>query len=398
MPSRNRERRRIGLALSGGGVRAAAFHAGVLRWLAEHGRMEEVEHVSTVSGGSLFIGLVFHFSGYLWPSSTQYHEIVLPRIRQILTSKSLQCDALFRLIFIPCNWRFILSRANVVSKSIERCWGIDAKLSDLSPTPVWTINGTTAENGRRFRFKNRTMGDYKLGYADAADFKLADAMAVSAAFPVGIGPLKIDTRKRPWYSRDSRLHVSSEESYKLKFGFLHLYDGGVYDNLGLEPLFDMGKQRFKNDEQSPLIDAVIVSDAASPFSECPIPGPLHPGRLVRVVRVAFDQTRALRVRSFVTFLQNSPFSGMYLQIGSDPRKKLATYSQNDHFGYYDWMGSDMILKAVSYKTTLSRMSMEYFDLIERHGYETALWNDLAFDCLQMKAPGEGESMPAGIVS
>lgn len=42
---------RIGLALSGGGTRAAVFHLGVLRRLAVDGRLEQITKLSTVSGG-----------------------------------------------------------------------------------------------------------------------------------------------------------------------------------------------------------------------------------------------------------------------------------------------------------------------------------------------------------
>ncbi len=45
---------RIGLALSGGGSRAAAFHRGTLRALDEIGLLRRIDVVSTVSGGSLF--------------------------------------------------------------------------------------------------------------------------------------------------------------------------------------------------------------------------------------------------------------------------------------------------------------------------------------------------------
>ena len=44
--------RRIGLALSGGGVRAATFHMGVLRRLAAEALLERISIISTVSGGS----------------------------------------------------------------------------------------------------------------------------------------------------------------------------------------------------------------------------------------------------------------------------------------------------------------------------------------------------------
>ena len=68
-------------------------------------------------------------------------------------------------------------------------------LADLPEVPVWSINGTTAETGRRFRFKRTAVGDYELGYAEAAKFKVADTMAISAAFPGLIGPFVIQNSR-----------------------------------------------------------------------------------------------------------------------------------------------------------------------------------------------------------
>lgn len=45
--------RPLGLALSGGGFRATAFHLGVMKRLRELGLLENVDIVSTVSGGSI---------------------------------------------------------------------------------------------------------------------------------------------------------------------------------------------------------------------------------------------------------------------------------------------------------------------------------------------------------
>jgi predicted acylesterase/phospholipase RssA len=45
----------VGLAFSGGGIRSATFHLGVLQELAEHGLLKQVDYLSTVSGGG-FIG------------------------------------------------------------------------------------------------------------------------------------------------------------------------------------------------------------------------------------------------------------------------------------------------------------------------------------------------------
>ena len=51
----------IGLALSGGGSRAMAFHLGCLRALNDLGLLERVGVLSTISGGSL-IGAYYAYT------------------------------------------------------------------------------------------------------------------------------------------------------------------------------------------------------------------------------------------------------------------------------------------------------------------------------------------------
>ncbi|WDT75658.1 MAG: patatin-like phospholipase family protein [Candidatus Manganitrophus sp.] len=319
------EHRRVGLALSGGGVRAMAFHCGVLRWLAENKQIEDVVHVSTVSGGSLFTGLMFKLSDWQWPSSEQFLLSHHPQIRKILTEKDLLISAIKRLL-LPKNWRFLLSRANVISQTIEHCWGISAQLSNLPEMPVWSVNGTTAETGRRFRFKRSGCGDYELGYAEAYRFKVADAMATSAAFPIGIGPFVIKTEDLVWYRRESWDSPPNRiKEVKLPFDRLHIYDGGVYDNLGIEPLFDMGTQKLKDG-----VDRIIVSDAGASLKRGPLGWALNPFRAKRVADIALDQTRALRVRSFINFIKTNPSSGKYLQLGTEALSQIEKFrAQND---------------------------------------------------------------------
>lgn len=50
---------KLGLALSGGGFRAAFFHIGVLTRMADMGLLRHVEVISTVSGGSI-IGALYY--------------------------------------------------------------------------------------------------------------------------------------------------------------------------------------------------------------------------------------------------------------------------------------------------------------------------------------------------
>jgi NTE family protein len=365
--------RQIALALSGGGTRAMAFHAGVIRYLAEVELLHNVKHISSVSGGSLLMGLILNSSGWKWPSAVEYRTAALSYIRQTLTENDLVHHAVQRLIQ-PENWRYMLSRANIIADAIEHLWSIDARLADLPDDPVWSVNATTSETGRRFRFKQTAVGDYELGYANAAEFKVAHAMAVSAAYPGVIGPFVIEASRYKWRKRDNwDLPKEAEQTIAPPFGNLHLYDGGIYDNLGTEPLFDSGKQCAKEGT-----DFIIVSDAGAPLGQIG-PAWFRPFRLKRVADIIGEQTRALRVRSFVNFLQNQPGGGAYIQIGAQAEEKLRAYGQQNPAAAElllldRWVSANDLARVARYRTTLRRMDKADFDLIAQHGYETAKWN------------------------
>ena len=355
-----------------------AYHCGVLRWLAENNQIENIAHISSVSGGSLFTGLLFILNNRRRPSSGEYLKIVLPQIKKILQKMDLQRTAIKRLLF-PSNWRFMLSRANVLAQTIEHDWGVIGNLSDLPANPVWSVNGTTAENGRRFRFKRSECGDYEMGYADSANFKIADAMAVSAAFPVGIGPFVINSTDFKWRKRDGwNADISTEKFVTLPYSKLHLYDGGVYDNLGIEPLFDVGQQCYKGE-----INFVVVSDAGKPLVRSSPGWILNPFRAKRIADIALDQTRSLRVRSFVNYIVANKSKGLYMQLGSNPLDRIRKYAGENELTANQlldekWLSDDDINLTINYRTDLRKLTARNFDILEQHGYETARWNDLMF--------------------
>lgn len=355
-----------------------AFHCGVLRWLAETRRLESVTQVSSVSGGSLFVGQVLFNNDWEWPTSEAYLRKVHPEIKRVVTSVDLQCSAIRRLLR-PSNWRYLLSRANVLSQSIEHDWGIRAHLGQLPTYPVWSMNGTTAETGKRFRFKRDDCGDYEVGYARASSFKVADALAVSAAFPVGIGPFAIRTADFKWSTRGAWGDAPEQAlPYKPRFKHLHLYDGGVYDNLGLEPLFDIGAQKPKTNA-----NYLVVSDAGLPLEREFSSGPLSIFRAKRIADILSDQTRALRVRVLTNYLKHSADSGVYLQIGTGPREQIEKYRDRNEavassLLALEWLSLAHIERAASYETTLHKMTGSTFEVIEQHGYETAKWNESLF--------------------
>lgn len=341
---------KIALSLSGGGIRAMVFHLGVLRFLAERGLLEHVERISTVSGGSLLVGLILQENKVTWPLSQKFLEAVYPELRKKLCETSLQWGAA-RQLFNPWNLQFILSRANLLALALEREWGVCCKLSELPITPEWSINGTTAENGKRFRFKKTDIGDYQLGYAAPGNFPLSKAIAMSAAFPGGFGPLRINTRSFNWRKRAWDAPVETEEPVDINYKALHLYDGGVYDNLGLEPFFDPGQGKSKHPE-----NVIIASDAGAPLPSGFSFFVLNPFRLKRVADIMSDQAHALRVRTFSNYLQQGPGRGAFIYIGMEVNAEGS--SKSAEF-------------ASNFPTTLRRIDLSEFDRLADHGYLVA---------------------------
>jgi hypothetical protein len=99
------------LVLSGGGVRATAFHLGILLRLAAEERLERVKVISTVSGGSLAAALVFSRAGLTWPSSRTFIDKVLPEARDALVEQSLQGNIVARTMLRP--WKVLGSRGDL---------------------------------------------------------------------------------------------------------------------------------------------------------------------------------------------------------------------------------------------------------------------------------------------
>lgn len=353
----------ISIALSGGGVRAMVYHLGVLKYFAEQNAFERISNISSVSGGSLLIGLIYKENNYEWPSSKDFITKIYPSIRRMLISVDIQKKLFQFIIYRPWNWNYLFSnRAKALSKVINSVWGVSESLSKIPHAPEWSINGTTIENGKRFRFKNNTLGDYDTGYAEANNFSLSEALAVSAGFPAGIGPLTIKTNSYKWKKKPTwNGPDGSEVEIAPDFKKLHLYDGGVYDNLGTEPLFNSGTNLPKNGNAN-----IFVSDAGKPLFKTKASFNLNPNRLARINDVIMDQSRSLRVRSFMSYLTANEGAGGYSMIGQHPKNFVI----ESEYNRFNWLSKEEVEFCSKYSTNLKAISLSDFDLISRHGYES----------------------------
>ena len=351
---------KVGLALSGGGVRAAAFHCGVLERLAVDGMLESTSFVSTVSGGSLVVGLILCQNDRRWPSSAEFIDTVLPRIRERLTTATLQWSYVWRSVALP--WRLARGRAHVLARQLEAQWEIGGTMQDVPKAPRWIVNATCYETGRNWRFSRGRMGDYVTNYVLEPETAIAEAIAASAAVPGLIGPLAIRSDEHDWHRFEEGRPVAGSTPAKR----YALWDGGVYDNLGVEPLFKPGGG-FRDG-----FDFLLVSDASAPLTldSGKVRRTLMPWRrALRLVDVATEQVRGLRARSLVAEFQRGTNAGVYVRLGNTVEKVYGAVGGSAPAG--EALGEDDVAWAAGFQTTLRRLKGREFDLLVRHGFEVA---------------------------
>lgn len=323
--------KKIGLALSGGGHRAAVFHLGVLSYLADNELLENVNHLSTVSGGSVLMGLIYKLNKYEFPNSNTYLNNILPEIKGYFTNMSLTKSLLNKMI---SNLRF-LNRHSVLASELKDTWGIDKSIQDISDKPIWTINTTVLETGKSWRIQKKEMKEYTLRGIKNPNIAISDAIAASAGFPIGIGPMKLDVLKYKFEPKGLNKNKP-----------LHLYDGGLYDNLGLEVFM---KNNFTYLDET--VDFVICSDASKPL-EITNHRWYHQ-RIFRIIDVSTEQIRSLKVRLFYKFLYHNYNKGVHIRIGEE---------------HYNMDKEAKI--ANNYATNFNKMTIEDFDAIKANGYVT----------------------------
>ena len=349
---------RIGLALSGGGIRATIFHLGALARLARQSLLEDIVFLSTVSGGSLSVALVWACSGNTWPSSDAFLQHTTQKARRLLTARSLDRAYLWRMFSAP--WTLRHGRAVALAEALQDCWSVVGLLSDLPDNPRWIINATCYETGKNWRFMKKRMGDYVTGYVASPRLPIAQAVAASSAVPGLVGSLKIDTGRFEWFAYDQ---ARAPRPHTPRFRTLALWDGGVYDNLGVEALFKTtGAYRDG-------FDFLIVSDAAAPLdSETrTLRAPL------RLLDVATDQVRSLRARAVVSHLQRNADTGVYLKIGNTEKRiyREANCPAMAERVTSDSLGASEVREAAAISTTLRRFTQREYDLLFAHGHQVA---------------------------
>ena len=243
----------VGLALSGGGSRAIAFHLGCLRALHDLDLLNRIQVISSVSGGSVISAMYAYSSD----SFREFDERVVELLR-----RGLHGD-IFREVFRPVSIakvlqsRIIVSVCFVVRRIIRlvRAFVRQGASPNLSLPPArkysrteafrdviakslfggtivrdvargslhTVINATELRTGSAFRFGSQASGCWRFGTIAPEDALVADAVAASAAYPVYLPALERKYR----FTKNGR---TADPTRVL------LTDGGVFENLGVSPM------------------------------------------------------------------------------------------------------------------------------------------------------------------
>jgi NTE family protein len=244
------------LAFSGGGTRAAAFSYGVLQELSEtpvgkpgqqHSLTEEIDVITAVSGGSFTAAYYGLYGDRIFED---YERVFLRRnVQQELTDQLLD----------PFNWPRIMSpfytRADMATELYDETIFNHATFKDLKDAngPFIVINATEMTLGTRFQF---TQNYADIICTDLSQLPVARAVTASSAVPLLFSPITItnragecDWQEPEWAvqalaseNRSSRIYNLASSIAELdnreEHPYLHLFDGGLADNLGLRAMLD----------------------------------------------------------------------------------------------------------------------------------------------------------------
>lgn len=207
-----RDGRFVGLALSGGGSRAANFSAAAMLELQRLGILEQVDVISAVSGGALA-------AAYYGLGPVNAGPFTEPAVRDAM-GYDFQETWLWRWLLPQNIFRFWLSdftRSDIMVQVFNDHLFHHKTFSDLRPHPKVLINSTLRNDHTRFTFTDDRFSERL--YSNLARYQVANAVNASSAFPAAFDDVTL-------------------QQYADLPRYFHLYDGGPKDNLGVEAILE----------------------------------------------------------------------------------------------------------------------------------------------------------------
>lgn len=339
---------RIGLCLSGGGFRAALFHLGALQRLNELGILSRVDVISSASGGSI---LAAHLAESVrtWPQPGEPVPDWETRVAgpfRAFCARDIRTGPVLRRILNPLNWFDSTTQVRGLEAAYRR-WLTQRKMSELPAHPEFVFCATDMALGVNWVFQRERAGDYVAGYADTpSDWTVARATAGSSCFPPIFSPQRVGLRADQF--KGGTMEAGPERDRLLND--LRLTDGGVYDNLGLEPVF--------GSSTSP--GTLLVSDGGAMFKYEMSNNALW--RFWRYVSIVQDQVGKVRRRWLIDkFKFSPPPRGAFWSVSS----ATESFNPGVAYGYSKKFAVERISEV---RTDLDAFSPDEAGVLGNHGY------------------------------
>ncbi|OBB26254.1 hypothetical protein A5792_03895 [Mycolicibacterium peregrinum] len=421
----------IGVALSGGGHRAALFNLGALLYLIDARKGPQLRCVSSVSGGSLtnaYLGHAVDLStvdpeamwahahafatqvarrGTLWAAPVTY--LYLGSVGALLALAATVgfvgagwwLAAVWVIVIALCGW-LAQQRSAVVARAFDITLFHRRPLTSMNSVVSHVLCATDLQMGQAVFFSSNFVNSWRTGWGTPGDLRTARAVQASAALPGAFTVVSLPLSRfgLPQQGIPDR---QAPQCFKL-------LDGGVYDNMGSEWLLELA-DRLKG---SPLpglqpVDEVIVVNASAgddvvsrPSVTVPLIGEIR--SLLAVKDVMYRQTTAVRrrllntrygisrdedlgnigpnagalqeaLRGTTIQINRSPFAiADAYKSGSDAiaaRARAAIVTLGEENRAF-WAGEADRNRRV--KTTLSRVAQARAESLIRHGYILSMVN------------------------
>ena len=299
----------VGIAVSGGGSRAATFAAGALEALAnirvtndgrERSVLEVVTHMSSVSGGSLATAY-YAVKKPAKPVAVLAANGLSPAYQQFFTSYKEEMQLNFQLRALGRQMvNFRVANPTKLAYSFADVWDANFfngitfaglyEREQRGDAPRIILNGTIYNSGRRLVLTTLPPSDFAYDFTKELRAKLVSkgqqftpegkasfdksverakhqflpqtfeglagnhrglpislAVATSASFPPVVGPVTYQTAGTDLYT--------------------HVGDGGLFDNLGTESLTTLFLNKLTSTGHAAKRGLIIVVDASYPFDE-----------------------------------------------------------------------------------------------------------------------------------
>jgi NTE family protein len=281
-----------GLALSGGGYRAMLFSLGSVWRLNELGWLRKLDVVTSVSGGSILNGvLATRWSQLEWNAAgvaTNFPALVAQPVRAMAG----------RTLDVFAGLEGLLSIFSTIADKVTEAYDDHlfhgARLQSGIPpfekgrTPRFLFYATSLQTGSSVRIERKRLADYRIGEIRDPDLPVARVVCASSAFPPVLSPVELRLDPASWRELPGAGLFARSEFRKRML----LTDGGVYDNMGLEAIWDR-------------CSTVLVSDAGAPLDADPDPPTDWTRQAIRVLDIVSEQTRALRRRRLLHDFQQA---------------------------------------------------------------------------------------------